>query len=162
MSDSESSTNQFSSGRNQRDLNNILVKPRQQLRYAFVFFGGGLGIITIYIVFFLYYLASTIEELSIAYAVSPEVTASLGRAIFIASVATIIFSAVLAIVMFLAGIALSHRIFGPIVPIKRTLEAIRDGNYSARGSLRKRDEFQDVMDLINDVAANLEKRHGSK
>lgn len=149
------------SGREQRTISNILVKPREQLKYAFVFFGGGLAIMTVYICFFLYYLADTIREMATAYAIAPDVAETLSRAIFTASVATIIFAVALTVIMFVSGIALSHRIFGPIVPITRQLEAIRDGHYANRGSLRKRDAFHDIMDLANEAAEALEKRHGS-
>ncbi|HVK61452.1 MAG TPA: hypothetical protein VM432_07875 [Bdellovibrionales bacterium] len=150
----------FNPAPNQRDLSNIFVNPRQQLKYSFVFFGGAIGLMCLYIIFFLYYLSSTIASLANTFAVSPDVAQDLNRSILTASIALIAFSVTLTFVMFAAGIALSHRIFGPMIPIKRLIEQLRAGDYKARGSLRKKDEWHDVMDGLNDLAEKLERKHG--
>lgn len=54
---------------------------------------------------------------------------------------------------------LSHRIVGPVVAIKRSLELIGKGNLDgARIKLRSDDEFQDVAELINSTVEQLEKK----
>ncbi|MES2855648.1 MAG: hypothetical protein V4692_07285 [Bdellovibrionota bacterium] len=153
-------TSQEPTGRDQRDINNIFVNPRQQLKYAFIFFGGAIGLMCLYIVFFLYYLNSTIGSLANTFAISPEVAESLSRAIFTASISLLAFSGTLTLIMFAAGIALSHRLFGPMVSINRLIDQLVAGDYKARGSLRKKDEWHDVMDRLNTLAENLEAKHG--
>ena len=159
MTDIDNSAPQNSSdgGRGRRSLKSVFVKPREQLRYAFVFFGGGLALMAGYIVLFLYYLNVTIMNLATSYSIAPDVATTLNTAFLTASIATVIFAATLTLIMFAAGVALSHRIFGPIVPMKRLIEDLTNGNYSSRVALRKTDEFQDVADSLNQLAENLEK-----
>lgn len=53
---------------------------------------------------------------------------------------------------------LSHKIVGPIYAIKKSLDAIAIGDYkAARLKVRKGDEFQDVIDLMNTTVDKLEK-----
>ncbi|MEK7356309.1 MAG: hypothetical protein AAB250_07655 [Bdellovibrionota bacterium] len=145
-----------------RSIRSILVKPREQLRYAFIFFGGGLAVMATYIIMFLYYLNVTIGNLATSYSIAPDVQSTISTALLTASIATIVFAATLTLIMFSAGVALSHRIFGPAIPILRLVQDLRDGNYKARGHLRKRDEFQDIMGGLNELAGDLEKKYGSK
>jgi len=158
---SNSTPDSTDNGQSRRSLKNILVKPREQLRYAFIFFGGGLAVMATYIILFLYYLNVTITNLASSYSIAPDVANTISTALLTASIATVVFSVTLTLIMFAAGVALSHRIFGPAVPMLRLLEELRSGNFKARGHLRKRDEFQDVMDELNALAGDLEKKYGS-
>lgn len=144
-----------------RSLKNILVKPREQLRYAFIFFGGGLAVMATYIILFLYYLNVTITNLATSYSIAPDVAGTISTALLTASIATVVFSVTLTLIMFSAGVALSHRIFGPAVPILRLIEDLRAGKFASRGHLRKRDEFQDIMTELNELAADLQAKYGN-
>jgi methyl-accepting chemotaxis protein len=53
------------------------------------------------------------------------------------------------------------RIYGPIVGINRLLHEIRHGNYSARVGIRSGDEFRELADRLNALAATLEKQSSS-
>lgn len=55
-------------------------------------------------------------------------------------------------------IVYSHRIFGPVVPIRRTIQKLTDGDYKARIHLRLSDEFKNIADDINKLADSLEKK----
>jgi HAMP domain-containing protein len=162
MSNDNASAEINDDGRARRSIRNILVKPREQLRYAFIFFGGGLSVMAIYIIMFLYYLNVTISNLSATYSISAEVQGTISTALLTASIATVVFAATLTLIMFAAGIALGHRIFGPSVPMLKLVQDLRKGDYSARGHLRKRDEFQDLMEELNALAATLEKKYGNQ
>ncbi|MES2963344.1 MAG: hypothetical protein V4760_05605 [Bdellovibrionota bacterium] len=161
MNDTNDKAPADDNGQSRRSLKNILVKPREQLRYAFIFFGGGLGVMATYIILFLYYLNVTIVNLATSYSIAPDVANTISTALLTASIATVVFSVTLTLIMFSAGVALSHRIFGPAVPIRRLIQDLRKGNYAARAHLRKRDEFQDVVAELNGLAADLEKKLGS-
>jgi HAMP domain-containing protein len=56
-----------------------------------------------------------------------------------------------------AWLILSHRIFGPSVPIRRMIRELNEGNYSTRISLRKYDEFKELAADLNQLAETLEK-----
>ncbi|MDD4203395.1 MAG: methyl-accepting chemotaxis protein [Candidatus Omnitrophica bacterium] len=58
----------------------------------------------------------------------------------------------------IAGIVLSHRIAGPIYRLKQDLEAVKQGKYSLRIQLRKKDEFQDLAKAINTVIEELDSK----
>ena len=50
---------------------------------------------------------------------------------------------------------LSHRIFGPMVPILRQIDRLANGDYEARINLRRFDEFKDVAQRLNVLAEKL-------
>ncbi len=54
------------------------------------------------------------------------------------------------------AILLTHRFYGPMVPILRHLEEMKKGNYTSRIRLRKKDELHDLSEKLNDLTAHLE------
>lgn len=48
-----------------------------------------------------------------------------------------------------------HRMVGPLVPMRRHVEAIKNGDYASRVHLRDGDAFHDVAEELNDLAASL-------
>lgn len=52
----------------------------------------------------------------------------------------------------------SFRIFGPQVAIERHVQALIDGDYSARVHLRRHDEFIELAERLNRLAESLEQR----
>ncbi len=63
--------------------------------------------------------------------------------------------AVLSIACLVLWMIYSHRIFGPLVPIRRQVENLRNGNFSEQVTLRKYDEFKDLADNLNGLADSL-------
>lgn len=53
-----------------------------------------------------------------------------------------------------------HKYSGPLVTIKKFVEAMSQGNYAHRIVIRKRDEMQDLVISLNEMAEQLERRHG--
>ncbi len=53
----------------------------------------------------------------------------------------------------------THRLVGPVMPIRRHIKALRDGLYTHRVTLRRHDGLQDIADDLNDLARTLEERH---
>ena len=136
---------------NMRRIRGLLVKPHSQLRFAFMLFGAGLLFLVVLVAYLLLSFNSTIESLHAYYQIDASVIDRLQTALFSTIVMTVIFGVVLAAITFSAGIALSHRIFGPVVPFQRHLNNLIEGNYSSRVSLRKRDEFQELMISMNQL-----------
>lgn len=52
----------------------------------------------------------------------------------------------------------SHKIAGPLVRIKRSLNQMIGGDYNLKVKLRKGDHLQDVADLLNKLAGNLKNK----
>jgi signal transduction histidine kinase len=63
--------------------------------------------------------------------------------------------------MFVLVFKLTHRYYGPLVSIERFIDEIAKGKYKNRVKIRQKDELQRLADRLNDMAASLEKRHGS-
>lgn len=81
----------------------------------------------------------------------------------IAVAATLLIELLLAIpIVFFLGIRQSHRIVGPMNRLKRTLEAIGNGDFSQRIVLRQGDALEDLAKSINTMAETLDKRYGNK
>lgn len=77
----------------------------------------------------------------------------------IAVATTLLVELLLAIpIIFYLGIRQSHRIVGPISRIRAALEAIGQGDCSQRITVRKDDVLVDVVDAINRLAENLQRR----
>ena len=77
----------------------------------------------------------------------------------IAVATTLLVELLLAIpIIFYLGIKQSHRIVGPMNRIKQTLEAIGNGDFSQRITIRKDDVLFDVVEAINRMAQGLEQR----
>ena len=52
----------------------------------------------------------------------------------------------------------THRLLGPMIPIARHLKALKEGFYSHRLCLRKKDALHELADQMNELAEVLEKR----
>jgi HAMP domain-containing protein len=63
------------------------------------------------------------------------------------------------VVMFTVILRSTHRYYGPLVSIERFIHEIRDGNYHKRVSIRKGDELGRLVNSLNEMATELEKRH---
>ena len=80
-------------------------------------------------------------------------------ACLIAVAITLLFELLLAIpIVFYIGIRQSHRIVGPMNRLKRTLEAIGQGDFSQRITCRKGDVLEDLAGAVNRMAESLEQR----
>jgi len=52
----------------------------------------------------------------------------------------------------------THRLLGPMIPIARHLKALKEGFYSHRLRLRKKDALHELADQLNELAEVLEER----
>ena len=78
---------------------------------------------------------------------------------FIAVASTLLIELLLAIpIVFYLGIRQSHRIVGPMNRLKKTLEAIGNGDFSQRIILRQGDALEDLAKAINQMAEQLSQR----
>ena len=71
------------------------------------------------------------------------------------------FTVLYIVVVVILSVAYAHRMIGPMVPIRRQIEALKNGDYSARVTLRKRDAFGDLAADLNELTRMLEE-HGKE
>jgi signal transduction histidine kinase len=145
-----------------RKLKNFLLKPRTQIYYGFLVFTVVLVGLA-YVQGTLFFSVTDIVmqlvgQLNLDKELTSEIEYSLNRTWVVFSVAffaTWMFS-------ILVGIYVTHRFLGPAVRIKSLISSLRKGDYSSREKLRKNDELSDVMEELNSLASDLERRHGLK
>lgn len=66
----------------------------------------------------------------------------------------------LAVILIVWGVAVSHRVVGPIVRLENEIKHITEsGNYSRRIHLRRNDELKPVANAINRLMDRLEGKH---
>ena len=65
-------------------------------------------------------------------------------------------------ILFYGALLFSHRIAGPLPKIYQALDDIGKGDYNVLLSLRKSDELRELADHVNQMAASLKARQGSK
>jgi hypothetical protein len=76
-------------------------------------------------------------------------------------VATCFLCAAIAVLLW-QGLKTSHRVYGPIYRIVRTLTLVREGDWSKRIKLRDGDHLTELADHLNTFLDWLEKRQGGK
>lgn len=148
--------------KNKRSLSNTLRLPRQQLK-ASIFLSMAIAVsFSAFILTNLNLLQTGFVELAREAGVAPEAIEALSRSIFVTMAVTVLFALSSVGAGFLLGLTMTARIFGPLVPIRRLIAQYAQGDYKARAHLRKDDEFQDLVQDLNELGAALEERHAPK
>jgi HAMP domain-containing protein len=65
------------------------------------------------------------------------------------------------LVIVILSVVYAHRMIGPTVPLRRHVEALKNGDYTARVLLRKRDAFSELAEDLNELSRILEE-HGKE
>jgi signal transduction histidine kinase len=68
-------------------------------------------------------------------------------------------SGVFAVLGLFIGLMLSHRIYGPMIPIRNHVSKLINGDYSSRIHLRPSDEFKELASDLNALAERLNQKH---
>ena len=138
-------------GRNRRSVRNLLLYPGAQLRVLFAVPAAGL----IAMLVILHVLKNAVGERLTTYIASPihnlETINELYFKINGIFNIGIVFLALCSVLVTVFGLIITHRYYGPLIPILRALRAFRDGDYSARVHLRPGDELRDVARVINEI-----------
>lgn len=140
----------------------ILIRPRQQFRYAFVLVAGGIIAQSVVIGAMAYFINSTIANVVDTHQLDPAVGATITHAITLSMSLLMLVAVAFALVAVLIGVKLSHRIYGPLVPFTRHIDKLKDGHYSNRMNLRRTDDLVELKDALNGLAEALQARHGTR
>ncbi|MCY4444611.1 MAG: hypothetical protein OXC44_07425 [Proteobacteria bacterium] len=173
------------SGRSQRRLRNLLLKPRAQIELVIniltitIFFGLASCLIIYFQLNDLFtnlYDASNIsdyiseittvnESANVADTHNTQTSQTLGEkqtSLLENWNMTIkwllVFIIVYVITTVLICMVHSHRMIGPTIAFQRQLTQLLSGNYKARVKLRDGDYYQNIADLLNGLSEHLEKR----
>ena len=148
-------------GRNNRSAKNILLRPDFQLRYSFYFVGSTLVIMGGVFLMFLFALKDMLRMLAVNYRIEPDVMVAINASLQTATVTTVAVAIVFGVISFSLGVVLSHRLVGPMVPIRRLINQLAAGEYGRSGRLRDKDDFQEVMADLNKLSQLLAEKHGA-
>lgn len=138
---------------NRRKIKHILVKSGAQLRLFYPF--AVLLIVNVLTWMAAYWWISTPAAAnSTSEIVRLETAHYLASNLVVVGLVGVTLSGLLTFIFWLT---LSHRIFGPEVPILRQLDQMIAGNFQSRIRLRRRDEWMEVANRINQLSEKLAK-----
>jgi len=144
----------------QRKNTNVVVDPAAQLRLSIPFFV--LLISTVVSVLLIYRQINFLVDSTITSV--PTVDLNLVEQLQLFSTNILVISVgsltTIGLLCFVLWIIFSHRIFGPAVALSKQIRELRDGNYDARVTLRKRDEFKQLAKDLNELAEVLKAKSG--
>lgn len=140
-----------------RKITGFVVDPAALMRLSIPFFA--LIIISVVTVMLIHRsISQTLVEAEVNFGGNAATVAALhgllGRATMIGTFGLGIFG-VAAILMW---VVFSHRIFGPVVPIRRHVEKLIEGDFSSRIALRSADELKELAADLNRLAEKLSEK----
>ena len=144
-----------SGGKNKRTINGLFVRPKRQLSYTLAILSSGIFLMAMLTGFFVYKVTLIVEGLkNIAPATAMELLSSFDPIIDGMILCQILMWAFCIMV----GVLVTHRIFGPVVPIVRHIKNLAEGDYSSRIHLRSGDSMNEIADALNELAETLSKK----
>ncbi len=144
--------------RNQRRMRNYLIRPISQLKIS-----GSVAVLMVAIVVGLnvinYLKYSNITRvMSNFYGLNEETREILLGIRMQLLVTDVISTIAISLVIILVWIKMTHRIYGASFAIKKFVRLMIEGKYESKLTLRKKDEFRDVADVLNELGSVLQKR----
>lgn len=136
--------------KNQRRWKNLLVSPESQIEYGTLFLAVSIVVHAI----------TTLICLETYAAWKAKAVEMNGVPLAAMILALVLVYLLLYGFAFLLGLVISHRLYGPMVAVERFVARLREGDYSARLALRRRDDakVRALADNLNELAADLEKK----
>jgi len=158
MNNDQSILRRFGMNEN-RKARNFLLMPALELKLALYFLLLSFAFVLITILFGKLFFEQTYITLIENTTQADYVNAVIDQQIHkFKSLSLLLLVAYVVMVVVLAAVY-THRMIGPMIPIKRHVKALQDGLYSRRVKLREYDCFQGLADELNVLAETLEKQH---
>jgi sensor histidine kinase YesM len=148
-----------------RKISSLLIEPFRQIRFGLYMLGCALVFIIMTITFFIYSFYKQYEQvMEIFHIVDPQVKWDMILNDVFYSSAYILGGMVLAffLVFFWVVFRETHKIYGPLVSIRRFLQELKGGRFNTRLKIRKNDELHALVAELNSLAEVLEKKYGKK
>lgn len=144
--------------RDQRSLKNILVKPNRHLKVVIYTFGVATLISSLSMMALIASLIFSFSDLSSRNALPLDAHTQFIGLLKITLACAGVFGIGTIVLALSVGLLVSHRVFGPMVPISAQINELIAGNYQARGKLRGNDLFHEIMGGLNQLAEKLDRR----
>ena len=134
----------------------FLINNSFQLKYSLIFALVGVVIAILFSAHIFYFLGEYLQVVIPDYIDRPQVYDFVlsERKKIIIYLCVLIF--LLGCFLFFMGIVITHKIIGPIMVIKRKINDVEQGDFSAYVKLRKGDEFKDLADSFNNMVVSLD------
>lgn len=149
-------------GPNQRTVQGMFIRPRQQVKYAMLFVGGAMLSVVALLGFLVVSFNHALARYNDKFHGTADVGLTIGDSFTISFLIIILIAVLIGILSIYMGIKLSHRIYGPMIPLNRHIEKLIEGDYKSRVRLRKGDELTELSEALNRLATALEERHKLK
>ncbi len=134
--------------KNRRSVANIIVDPGALLRLSIPFIFLLLAsVVSIFLVH--KQITLNFESLEYPQQQSLELQLILNQIANRAMLTGVIAMLVIGVLTLVMWIIYSHRMLGPVVPLRKHVEKLCDGNYDDRIRLRKHDEFKELAADLN-------------
>jgi methyl-accepting chemotaxis protein len=146
--------NDFLSLEPQRKTRNYLIDPGRQLRLPAYLLVATLGFATLW----QHYAVTAIGEIYAAMEASVPgyLQVMIESQLRDLGVLTALIALVYTGVLLSISVICSHQYAGPAVALRRQIEALKNGDYSSRVRLRRRDAFVELAEDLNELARILE------
>jgi len=144
-----------------RRLKNIIIAPNKQLKLAFFSVMTGLATLLLFFAFQIWLFTSMIRNISPALPEDMNLEPVLADSIHWSWIGFILGAVFFAVLVSSVTIVISHRIYGPMIAIRKHIAAILGGKYDHKTTLRKNDEFKEVADDLNKLSEILREKAGT-
>lgn len=137
----------------------MIVRPQKQMRFALMFAGGALLSITALVALTAIVFNHTLKNLAETQKIELEIGYLLRDTMVYPFFILIMGVFLIGSFVIYLSIRLSNRIYGPLIPLLRHIQNLKQGIYSSRVVLRQNDELTELRDALNELAATLEARN---
>ena len=150
--------------RPRRNLRSTVIEPFKQIKFGLYVIGISVAFVGVCALMFVKAFTEQYEHvMGIFNVVDPNLKWELvtndvfyTNAIRMGVIFTVFIGVLLAVVF-----RLTHRYYGPLVSIERFVEQFAAGDYKRRCKIRERDELHGLVEKLNHMAEQIERRHGA-
>jgi hypothetical protein len=158
--ESEAAMNESTKPRNRRSLRNLRFMKGSKLRIVFALMTAGMILSAGMLVSVMADVERGLRRVPAADPALANLVEQIHDAVSGALATGLVLSVVSAVLALLFGLLVSHRFYGPLVPLSRHLRELGEGKFASRVRLRPGDELIDLMEAQNLLAERLEERFG--
>jgi signal transduction histidine kinase len=137
--------------KNRRSLKNIMVSPAGQIRLLFGVPLAALAAVTFLLLSLNNAVSTRIDDMKQLSGLTPASLDDLKHVVTHITQLGCAFTLVGFLMIATFGLLISHRFYGPLVPILRTVQAMKKGDYSERIHLRSPDELKELARELNEL-----------
>lgn len=141
----------------ERTLRGVFVRPRVQLIWCSLLSAGFIVLAGFNVVIMIRF-GKLLNQLRETFQLDTDTSNLIAGNIFNYLRFALTISVFFALLGVVIGLWLSHKVYGPMVPIAAHVRKMLDGDFSSRAGVRNQDEFKDLAKDLNALAAKLEKK----